>query len=184
MSSLSSLEDLAALPSARRVFIDANIFIYHFTQTPLSAACTAFLSRVEVGDIQGTTSVVVLAEVAHRLMVLEAITSFGFPSRTAVKQLKEHPALVKQLTHYKVASEKIPAFNVTVKSITVGHLRLAQSLSATHGLLTNDSLTAAVMQTDALVDLASNDPDLSAVPGLTIWQPRPQTISRKPVEET
>ncbi|MGH8068369.1 MAG: type II toxin-antitoxin system VapC family toxin [Candidatus Entotheonellia bacterium] len=172
MSSLSSLEDLAALPAGRHVFIDANIFIYHFTQTPLSASCTAFLRRVEVGNLQGTTSVVVLAEVAHRLMVLEAIASFGFPSRTAVKQLKEHPALVKQLTHYKVASEKIPAFNVTVEPITVGHLRLAQNLSATHGLLTNDSLTAAVMQTSALVDLASNDPDLSAVPGLTIWQPR------------
>src|SRR5919109_627334 len=106
MSSLSSLEDLAALPSGRRVFIDANIFIYHFAQTPLSAPCTAFLRRVEIGDIQGTTSVVVLAEVAHRLMVLEAIAAFGFPSRTAVKQLKEHPALVKQLTHYKVATEK------------------------------------------------------------------------------
>jgi predicted nucleic acid-binding protein len=172
MNSLSSLEDLAALPAGRHVFIDANIFIYHFTQTPLSASCTAFLRRVEVGNLQGTTSAVVLAEVAHRLMVLEAIATFGFPSRTAVKQLKEHPALVKQLTHYKFASEKIPAFNVTVKSITAGHLRLAQSLSATHGLLTNDSLIAAVMQTIALVNLASNDADLSAVPGLTIWQPR------------
>jgi predicted nucleic acid-binding protein len=184
MSSLSSLENLAAVPSGRGVFIDANIFIYHFAQAPLSAPCTPFLRRVEVGNIQGVTSVVVLAEVTHRIMVPEAIASFGFPSRTAVKQLKEHPALVKQLGHYKVASEKIPAFNVTVEPITAAHFRLAQSLSATHGLLTNDSLIAAVMQTLALVDLASNDPNLSAVPGLTIWQPRPQTISRKPVEET
>ena len=117
-------------------------------------------------------------------MVLEAIASFGFPSRTAVKQLKEHPALVKQLAHYKIATEKIPAFNVTVESITAVHLRLTQSLSATHGLLTNDSLAAAVMQSIALVDLASNDLDLSAVPELTIWQPRPDAISRTPVEET
>lgn len=173
MSSPASLKDLAALPSARRVFIDANIFIYHFTQTPLSASCTAFLRRVEVGDIQGISSVVVLAEVAHRLMILEAIATFGFPSRTAVKQLKEHPALVKQLAHYKVATEKIPAFNGAVEPITPIHLRTAQSLSATHGLLTNDSLTAAVMQALALTDLTSNDPDLSAVPGLTIWQPQP-----------
>jgi predicted nucleic acid-binding protein len=171
MSSLSSLENLAALPSGRRVFIDANIFIYHFAQAPLSAACTTFLRRVEIGEVLGITSVVVLAEVAHRLMVLEAIASFEFPSRTAVKQLKEHPTLVNQLTHYKIASEKIPAFNVTVEPITAVHFRLAQNLSTAHGLLTNDSLTAAVMQTSTLVDLASNDPDLSAVPGLTIWQP-------------
>jgi predicted nucleic acid-binding protein len=167
------LKDLAALPSARRVFIDANIFIYHFTQTPLSTSCTAFLQRVEVGDIQGITSVVVLAEVAHRLMILEAIGTFGFPSRMAVKQLKEHPALVTQLVHYKASTEKIPAFHVTVEPITPAHLQTAQSLSATHGLLTNDSLTAAVMRTLVLTDLASNDPDLSVVPGLTIWQPQP-----------
>ena len=91
---------------------------------------------------------------------------------------------MKRLGHYKVATEKTPAFNVTVEPTPAVHLGLAQSLSATHGLLTNDPLIAAVMQTIALADLASNDADLSAVSGLTIWQPRPQTISRKPVEET
>jgi predicted nucleic acid-binding protein len=55
-------------------------------------------------------------------MILEAIATFGFPSRTAVKQLKEHPALVKQLAHYKVVTEKIPAFNVAVEPITPAHL--------------------------------------------------------------
>lgn len=173
MSSQSSLKDLAALPSARRVFIDANIFIYHFSQTPLSASSTAFLRRVEAGDIEGISSIAVLAEVAHRLMILEAISAFGFASRTAVRQLKEHPALVKQLAHYKVTTEKIPAFHVAVEPVTPAHLQAAQILSATHGLLTNDSLTAAVMHTLALTDLASNDPDLSIVPGLTIWQPKP-----------
>lgn len=174
MRSLSSVKDLAVLPSPCRVFIDANIFIYHFTQMPLSAACTTFLQRVEVGDIQGITSVVVLAEVSHRLMVLEAISTFGFPSRSAVKQLKEHPAFVKQLALYKSAAERIPDFNVAVEPLTPTHLWSAQSLSADHGLLTNDSLTAAMMQILAITDLASNDLDLSTVPGITIWQPRPK----------
>jgi hypothetical protein len=39
---------------------------------------------------------------------------------------------------------------------------------AAQGLFTSDSLTDAVMQTLALVDLASDDPGLSAVPMLTI----------------
>src|SRR5712692_2112272 len=173
MSSLSSPRDLAALPSGTRVFIDANIFIYHFTHTPLTAACTAFLQRVEAGDLQGITSVVILAEVAHRLMILEAIRTLGFSPRTAVKKLKEQPALVPQLSHYKVATEWIPSFNVDVEPVTFAHLRTAQSLSGLHGLLTNDSLTAAVMQALALTDVASNDPDLAVVSGLTIWQPKP-----------
>jgi hypothetical protein len=31
----------------------------------------------------------------------------------------------------------------------------------------------AVMQVLGLADLASNDPDLRRLPGLTIWQPQP-----------
>jgi predicted nucleic acid-binding protein len=61
---------------------------------------------------------------------------------------------------------------VAIEPVTPAHLQTAQSLSATRGLLTNDALTAAVMQILALTDLASNDPDLSVVPGLTIWQPQ------------
>jgi predicted nucleic acid-binding protein len=106
-------------------------------------------------------------------MILEAISIFGLASRTAVKKLKETPALVQQLSHYKVATEKVPAFGVAVEPITLTHFQVAQSLSATHGLLTNDSLTAAVMQSMGLTNLVSNDLDLALAPGLTIWQPRP-----------
>jgi predicted nucleic acid-binding protein len=173
MNSLSSLKGLATLPSGVRIFIDANIFIYHFTQTPLTAACTAFLQRVEAGDLHGVTSIVILAEVAHRLMILEAIRARGLSSRTAVKKLKENPDFVRQLSHYKVATERIPSFNVTVEPVTFVHLQAAQGLSTLHDLLTNDSLTAAVMQALALTDVASNDPDLSLVPDLTIWRPQP-----------
>jgi predicted nucleic acid-binding protein len=173
MNSPSSPKDLAILPSGVRVFIDANVFIYHFTQTPLTAACTAFLQRVETGDLHGITSTVILAEVAHRLMILEAIRTLGLSSRTAVKKLKENPDLVRQLSHYKVATERIPSFNVTIEPVTFAHLQTAQGFSTLHGLLTNDSLTAAVMQSLALTDVASNDPDLSVMPGLTIWRPQP-----------
>lgn len=172
-NSPSSPKDLATLPSGTRLFIDANIFIYHFTNVPLTAACTTFLQRVEAGDLQGFTSVIVLAEVAHRLMILEAIRTSGLPSRTAVKHLKENPTLVNRLSHYKVATARIPSFNVTVEPVTFAHLQTAQELSTLHGLLTHDSLTIAMMQSLALTDVVSNDPDLTVVPGLTLWRPQP-----------
>jgi predicted nucleic acid-binding protein len=173
MNSPSSPKDLATLPSGTRIFIDANIFIYHFTQGPLTTACTAFLQRIEADDLHGVTSVVVLAEVAHRLMILEAIRTLGFPSRMAVKKLKENPTLVNQLSHYKVATARIPSFNVTVEPATFAHLQTAQELSARHGLLTNDSLTGAMMRSLTLTDVASNDSDLTTIPGLTVWRPQP-----------
>ena len=172
MSSLSTPRDLATLPSGVRVFIDANVFIYHFTQAPLTSACTSFLQRVEAGDLYGITSVVILAEVAHRLMILEAIGSFGLSPRTAVKKLKEQPGLVQQLFHYKVVTERMPSFNVAVEPVTFEHCRIAQSLSVLHGLLTNDSLTAAAMQALGVADVASNDSDLAGVPGVTLWRPQ------------
>ena len=106
-------------------------------------------------------------------MILEAIRTHRLLPHAAVKKLKENPALVQQLSHYKVVTETVPAFNVAVEVITPTHLRTAQGFSGTHGLLTNDSLTAAVMQSLALTDLASNDPDFSLVPALTVWQPQP-----------
>jgi predicted nucleic acid-binding protein len=109
-------------------------------------------------------------------MLLEAIRVFGLSSRTAVKTLKEHPELVQQLSHYQVVTEQIPVFNVVVEPITLDYLRTAQRLSASHGLRTNDSLIAAVMQRLALTDFASNDRALCVVPGMTIWQPQPSTI--------
>ena len=172
MSSQSSPKDLAAIPSGSRVFIDANIFVYHFTSTPLTAACTAFLKRVEVGDLGGITSVIALAEVAHRLMILEAIRTHGLKPNLTVRKLKETPSLVQQLSDYRVATGMVSTFNVAVEPVTANHLRSAQEFSATGGLLTNDSLTAAVMQSLSLRDIASNDPDFSAVPGFTVWQPK------------
>lgn len=39
---------LADIPSVCEIFIDANIFVYHFSgPTELTPACSAFLRRIE-----------------------------------------------------------------------------------------------------------------------------------------
>src|SRR5438309_11788714 len=94
-NTLSSANDLASVPPGQHLFIDANIFIYHFTQSPLTAVCTAFLQRVEAGEILGSTSVVTLTEVAHRLMRREVIRTFDVSPRTDVKLLNGPPPFGK-----------------------------------------------------------------------------------------
>jgi predicted nucleic acid-binding protein len=105
-------------------------------------------------------------------MILEAIRTHGLKSNVAVRKLKENPSLVQQLYDYRVATDMVSTFNVAVEPVTSIHLHSAQEFSATGGLLTNDSLTAAMMQSLSLTDLASNDPDFSVVPGVTVWQPQ------------
>jgi predicted nucleic acid-binding protein len=77
------------------VFIDANIFIYHFGGRSLQ--CKAFLERCARRELLGYTSTPVLAEVLHRLMVAEAIMKGLVTAKTAVRKLAETPDLVKQL---------------------------------------------------------------------------------------
>jgi len=67
----SSLADVA---HGTRVFIDANIFVYHFSaDSRLNSACTGFLASVEQGRLVGITSAAVVQETSHRVMMAEAL---------------------------------------------------------------------------------------------------------------
>ena len=59
------LEDV---PEGERIFVDANILIYHFSR--VSSECRSFLARCESGQVEAYTGVHILLEVAHRLMIL------------------------------------------------------------------------------------------------------------------
>ena len=63
-------------PDHSEVFVDANIFIYHFSgPTEHTDACTQFLQRIEEARLSGLTSVLILTETLHRLMIIEAATT-------------------------------------------------------------------------------------------------------------
>ena len=58
------------IPTGAIVFIDANIFYYHFVSLPgLSTACKHFLHRVEQSEITGVTATAVLAEAQRKAML-------------------------------------------------------------------------------------------------------------------
>ena len=56
-------------------------------------------------------------------------------------------------------------------SIPPNLIAVAAGLSQQHGLLHNDALIVAVMQTHGLTNLASNDADFDRVPGITRYAP-------------
>ncbi|MGQ9627722.1 MAG: hypothetical protein ACUVV0_12570 [Anaerolineae bacterium] len=53
--------NLIDLPHGSRVFVDANILIYHFARQGHAEACKHFLSRVANGELRAYTSVLVAA---------------------------------------------------------------------------------------------------------------------------
>src|SRR5882724_7023255 len=123
---------LADLRDGDRVFIDANVFIYHFGGRSLE--CKAFLERCARRELLGYTSTPVLAEVLHRRMVAEAIAQGLVTARTAVRKLGETPEVVKQLTQYQEDVSKIPHMHLSILYLTLDIVQASAAVRTGEGL--------------------------------------------------
>ena len=160
---------LTKLPTGERVFIDANIFIYHFTG--LSQQCSSFLERCERGELWGVTAVHILLEVLHRLMMIEAVTKKLVTPGNIAKKLRKRPDVVKQLADYQIQTEAILEMGIEVVGLTSDFLKVSYPYRRRDGLLVNDSLIAAVMEEEGISNIATADLDFTRVEGLQVYRP-------------
>jgi predicted nucleic acid-binding protein len=162
----------ADLVAGTHVFVDANTLIYHFSPHPaLGPACRQLLADIENQTLVGYTSTHLVGEVAHALMVVEALTLPGWAVSNAPKRLKKQPGTVQQLSRFQQAVEDIFQSRLQVLAIGPNLMLQAANLSRQFGLLTNDALTVAIMQDHGLTHLASHDADFDRVPGITRHAP-------------
>ncbi len=159
----------AEIPAGARVFIDANIFIYHFGGQ--SGECRTLLERSARREVVGYTSTMILAEVLHRLMVAEAIQKGLVVAKGAVRKLAEKPEFVKQLNAYNENVKTIYEMNIVVSNLTLQILNSSQAIRETEGLLTNDSLVIATMRDLSITYLASADSNFEKVAGIELCAP-------------
>jgi predicted nucleic acid-binding protein len=100
----------ADLLTGEAIFLDANTLIYHFTNHPkYGAACTALMERIERKEIQAFTSAHCLADVAHRIMTIEAMGRLGWPVSRLAARLKKHHAEIPKLGLYQQAAARGPS---------------------------------------------------------------------------
>ena len=157
------------LEPGAEVFIDANIFIYHFLD--MSADCSDFLTLVEEGGYRGLTSVNVLTEVLHRLMIMEARTKNLVKSPGALKQLNKKPDLVRRLVEYATIAQAVPDMGISVLPLRPEHLLASQAVRTQYGLLINDSLIITMMKESGVNNLATNDAAFRRVDGIRVFGP-------------
>ncbi len=157
------------LPRATSIFIDANIFIYHFTGA--SGECTRFLARCEAGELAGVTSVSVLLEVLHRLMMLEAVRDGSVRPPNVLQKLRKRPEAVRTLSEYYTHTMTIPEMGISVRALPEDVLATSQRVREEHGLLVGDSLLVAAMRAVGLGTLATHDADLRRVKEITAAVP-------------
>ena len=154
------------------VFVDANVLIYHFTNHQrYGTACTALVERIEVKELQGFTSAHCLADVAHRIMTIEAMGRFSWPQAGLAARLKKHQASIPQLSLFQPATAKVGQLGIQVLPVSESLVLAATHVSRQCELLTGDALIVAVMRQHGLTNLASEDADFDRVPGLTRYAP-------------
>jgi predicted nucleic acid-binding protein len=145
------------LPDRTEVFIDANVFVYHFSgPTEYTDFCSRFLQRIEEGRLSGFTSTLVLAETLHRLMIIEATTKLQIKPKVAIRHLKAHPLEVKKLTEHLTVVEALQTLGIKILSLDVADVLTSNEIKKEYGLLTNDVINLAVMRRHHLKNVAAN----------------------------
>ena len=157
------------LPDGERVFIDSTIFVYHFSGVSLQ--CRNFLERCENGQLKGVTSSVVLAEVAHRLMMIEAVARKLVSGGNLAKKLRGKPEVVKKLQSYNQQIERIPLMGIKTEDLDLRTVLSSEEVRRHHSLLVYDSIVAASAMTAGIQSLATADRDFQRVHEINCFSP-------------
>jgi predicted nucleic acid-binding protein len=160
---------LSDIPRGARVFLDSSIFLHHFAG--LSPQCRTLLERCERADVRGATSAFVLAEVAQRLMCLEAVAQGLVSPGHVGRKLRERPDVTQKLEAHEEATAQIPLMGVEVLALDLRVLLAAGALRRRVGLPAAASLVAAGAREAGIEAVASAEPDLERVDGLTLYRP-------------
>ena len=164
---------LRNVPSRTKIFLDTNVLVFHFTRAhPLSEDCTGLLQRIASRELVGITSAIVVAELLHRMMVVEAVERKGFQtSRETVEYLQATPDFVKTLQKHHGIPSALARMRIDIKLVDHIDLHTSKRFRQEHGFMTNDSLVLAVMKRYRIDDLATNDPDFQQVSQIQVWTP-------------
>jgi len=164
---------LSDLEKGTSIFIDANIFVYHFSkESRFNQACSSFLEHIEAGTINGFSSISIVQEVTHRTMIMEAVGLLpGIKPRDVVNYLKRNPDTVKKLVNHQSIPSKIASFNLEIISPGMEAIVRSQQMKKRYGFLSNDALTLQIIEDLNIKNVASNDTDFERVDFITLYRP-------------
>ena len=163
-----AIDRLPNLPSGADVFLDANVFIYALSGN--SKECRELLRRCSTEEVLGITTLDVINEVTHRLMLAEAVAK-NVILKSNVSALKGKWRDVAKLNEYWTLTARIFGLNIVIAVSDELRLHRAQTVRSSYGLLTNDSLILAAMSDYGIDSLAARDGDFDHVPTLTVYKP-------------
>jgi predicted nucleic acid-binding protein len=155
------------------IFIDANIFLNVILGAGKeSASCARFLEEADAGAFPSATSVIVLNEVLHRLLIASVVNSHGIGPDSAVHHMKSHPELVRDAGIVWEVMEDIRSIRpMKIYGISPATFERSLAIMQEGGLLGNDALHVACMEEHSIDTIATYDRDFSQVSGIKIRKP-------------
>ena len=163
---------LSEIVDNSNVFIDSNIFIYHLTKFEKFAdSCLELFQRVETGKLSGYTSTLVLAELLHRLMFIEASNKLKLLPKEILKFLKANPEKITLLTDHLESYNLIERMGITILPVNDKDIEQSNSLKKKYRLFTNDAINLSIMKNNGIIFLCSNDSDFERVDFITLYKP-------------
>jgi predicted nucleic acid-binding protein len=158
------------IPSGSHCVLDTNILVY--AEEAASLQAQRLLRRIEEGDLTAVLPQPVWQETMHLLMVKEAILRGHIRGPNPARQLAGKPDVVKRLMMYRDKARSLATLGIGFEPCHEADLMSqALEIQERYGLLTNDSLIAAVairIEADALV---SADARFRVVKGLKVYAP-------------
>lgn len=163
---------LDIVPQESKCFIDTNIFLYSLTDHPdFGHSTKEFLKKTERGIVQSKTSVIVLNELLHKLVIGEIAEKYKLKLYQVPAIIKQDPTILSSLKSYELVNkiELIP--NIEILSVTEEIFSLAKSYMVKYNLMTNDAIIAATCNTHGISNIATSDGDFDRVDFLARWNP-------------
>jgi len=163
------LEDV---PDDSAVFVDANILLYGISGHPAHGkSCNGFLGRVKREEIKGITSIIVLNEVLHKLILGEIAEKHGLKLYQVIDLIKQNPEILKDMRTYEIMDKVESTSNLSILNATSQNFTQARKLMKGHSLLSNDAIHLAIMKENNMINLASNDSDFERVEWIKLYKP-------------
>jgi predicted nucleic acid-binding protein len=101
--------------------------------------------------------------------VLEALQKGLITGGQPARKLKEQPEIIKSLHEYNQSVQQIPRMHIRVRTITSAVVRASEAIRVQEGLMTNDSVTVALMRKLGLTDVATADADFNNASHIRVY---------------
>ncbi len=155
-------------------FIDANIFLHDvFAHPRYQAYCRTLLQKVESGEVNGVTSVMVLDEVLFKMLIAEASQQYNVPLGQVPRFLKGDPDKISTLHQSWNNIERIQTIsNLWISDISAADFSESVALAQRYNLLPHDALHLAVIKRAGITSIITSDADFDAVDWVTVFKPQ------------